>query len=77
MAPKQISASELKTHCSSVLEALERERTPVTITRRGRPIARLVPVEEEPRTLFGFARGTVSIHGDIVAPLDVAWEAQE
>ena len=28
-------------------------------------------------SLFGFAKGGITIHGDIVEPLDVAWEATE
>ena len=50
---------------------------PVVITRRGRPIARLVPVDDAPASLFGAARGSVKIIGDIIDPIDVKWEAAQ
>ena len=77
MDPKQISTSELKTHCSRVIEQVRRGRAPVVVTVRGRPVARIVPVEEELPSLFGFARGTLTVHGDLLAPLDEPWEAAQ
>ena len=40
-------------------------------------MARLVPVRHEPRRLFGSMKGTVTVLGDIVGPLDEPWEALE
>ena len=45
------------------------------ITKRGRPIAKLVPADGERKSLFGFARGCITIRGDIVEPIDVEWDA--
>ena len=73
-----ITASELKAHCAEILRRVERNRTPLTLTKRGRPVARIVPFEDEPRAEpFGFAKGSISVLGDVVAPIDVAWEAGE
>jgi len=77
MDPEQISASELKANCSRMIARVERGRETLTITRHGRPVARLVPIDEEGQSLFGCLRGSVTIHGDIVDPLDVSWEAAE
>ena len=74
---KPITTSELKTHCSRVIEEVSRTREAVLITKRGRPVAKLVPIDDAPESLFGFARGTVTVHGDIVSPLEVMWEAHE
>jgi len=50
----------------------------IVITKRGKPIAKLVPIEEKPlKPLFGSMRGTGAILGDIISPLDVRWEADE
>lgn len=76
MDPKSISTSELKARCSAVIEHVAREREAIVITRHGRPIARIVPVVEERETLFGFARGTITIHGDLIDPVDQEWEAE-
>lgn len=43
---REVGAFEAKTHLSEIIAAVEAGET-VTITRRGRPVARLVPVEAE------------------------------
>lgn len=71
-----VSAADFKTHCLQLMDRVQRERTEVVVTRYGRPVARLVPYEPaETVSPFGVLRGTVTFHGDVVAPLDVAWEA--
>lgn len=77
MDPEVVSASELKAHCSQMIARVERGRVSLTITRHGRPVARIVPIDEEQQSLFGCLRGSVTIHGDIVEPVDVVWEADE
>lgn len=74
---REVSTSQLKAHCSELVERVASQRESLVVTRRGRPVARLVPVDVEKPTLFGFARGAITIHGDIVEPLDVTWEAAE
>ncbi len=74
---REMSVSDLKSHCSRVIEELSKRRKPVVITKRGKPVAMLVPVQEqESKTLFGFARGFVKVHGGILEPIDVEWEAE-
>ncbi len=68
-------AGEFKARCLAVMERVARERVPLVITKRGRAVAKLVPVEEEPPELFGYMAGTIEILGDVVSPLDVEWEA--
>lgn len=47
---------------------------PVVITKRGRPVARLVPVQQRSRSIVGALKGHVRIRGDIVSPIDIRWE---
>ncbi len=47
---KQIGVYEAKTHLPRLLDEVERGET-VTITRHGRPVARLVPVGGRRRTV--------------------------
>jgi antitoxin (DNA-binding transcriptional repressor) of toxin-antitoxin stability system len=47
----------------------------IIITKRGKPVARLVPVSDETPPLFGSMKGTVKILGDVVAPIDEEWDA--
>ena len=44
---RPISVSELKTHCLRIVEEVSKRRREVVITKRGKRIARLVPVDDE------------------------------
>ena len=69
-----IGATEFKTRCLEILDRLSaREVSRVTITRRGRPVAVLVPpddVQDAVRRIHGFLRGSVVIPAetDLTAP---------
>lgn len=76
MPKDKVTASELKTETARILAQVEQTRAAVTITKRGRPIAKLVPVDEAPASLFGIAKGCVTVLGDVVEPIDVTWEAR-
>ena len=54
---------------------MQRQRKPILITKRGKPVARLVPVEDHATSVIGRMKGTMEIIGDIVSPVDVEWEA--
>lgn len=72
-----VSAAEFKTHCLQLMDQVRQERSEVIVTKYGRPVAKLVPYEEEPVSPFGWLRGTVTIHGDIIGPTGEVWEADE
>jgi prevent-host-death family protein len=76
--PLEIPAGEFKARCLKLMDEVRASRRPVVITKRGKPVARLVPVEEaEPaRSIFGCMKGTVTIHGDIIGPIDLDWHAE-
>lgn len=63
-----VGVHEAKTHFSKLLRrvALGEE---ITIRNAGRPVARLVPIEEKPRRKFGRDRGLLTIPEDFDAPL--------
>lgn len=73
-AEKTIPAGEFKAKCLSLMDEVERTGEPLVITKRGRPVARLVPERTAPKSLFGSMRGSVIIKGDIISPLDEPWE---
>lgn len=74
---RQIAAGEFKAKCLHLLDEVQHSRSEILITKRGRPVARLVPVEEKPSPLFGRMKGTVEIRGDIISPTGEKWEADE
>ena len=63
-----VTVHEAKTHLSRLLrEIVEGEE--VVITRSGRPVARLVPIEED-RPVFGVDEGRFVVPDDFDDPLD-------
>jgi prevent-host-death family protein len=71
-----VSASEAKTHLLQLLDKVDRTREGLIITKRGRPVAKLVPMETEPaKSIFGCMKGTFRIAGDIVGAEPDVWEA--
>jgi prevent-host-death family protein len=70
-----IKASEFKAKCLAMLDEVERTRQPVVITKRGKPVAKLVPHNAPQKSLFGVLKGRVEIIGDIISPIDVEWDA--
>jgi prevent-host-death family protein len=71
----QVTAAEFKAKCLKLMDEIAQTREPIIITKRGKPIARLMPVEEPPHGMFGYMRGTFEIVGDIVETPEVEWNA--
>ncbi len=74
---QQIAAGEFKAKCLHLLDEVQRTRKEIIITKRGRPVARMLPVEQQPPAGFGRMKGTVEIRGDIVASTGEQWQADE
>jgi len=71
-----VKASEFKAKCLAMLDEVERTRETVVITKRGKPVAELVPhTAPKKRNLEGILKGRMEIIGDIISPIDVEWEA--
>jgi prevent-host-death family protein len=67
---REINASEFKAKCLAILDEVAQTGQSVTILKRGRPIAQLIPpVPRLGRYSQEALVGTVQIHGDIVAPV--------
>jgi len=74
---RSIRASEFKAKCLAILDELEQTGEPVTILKRGRPVARLVPpAAGKGKYPQESLHGTVEILGDILEPVLPAetWE---
>jgi prevent-host-death family protein len=74
-----IPAGEFKTHCLRLLDDAANGQV-IRVTKRGRPVAKLVPIEAERkpfRPLWGRTKGWMTIKGDIITPAVPAdeWEA--
>jgi prevent-host-death family protein len=74
---KEVAISEFKAKCLALIAEVQKTRQPLRITRRGEPVAELVPTTpEEEGNLLGFMKGRGKILGDIVSPAADAdeWE---
>ena len=72
-----IPATEFKAKCLELMDRVAQGRETFVITKRGKPVAKLVPVERQPKdSIFGWLRGKGSITGDILGPAvpPDAWE---
>lgn len=73
-----IAAGLFKAQCLKLMDRVAERHETITVTKRGKPVARLVPAESVPaRPLFGYLRGKGEITGDIIAPTGEIWEAQQ
>ncbi|MGH9588942.1 MAG: type II toxin-antitoxin system Phd/YefM family antitoxin [Terracidiphilus sp.] len=71
-----IEANEFEAKCLELLEQVQTTREPVIVTKSGRPVARLVPMQRTVE-ICGALKGSVLYEGDIISPLDVEWEANK
>jgi len=68
MKTKTIPAGTFKAQCLAIMDEVQKKRQAVVITKRGKPVAKLVPVENAKDDIFGFYKGKIAILGDVVAP---------
>lgn len=66
---KTIPAGKFKVHCLAIMDEVQAKRQAVVITKRGKPVAKLVPVEQKKDDIFGFYKGKITILGDVVSPV--------
>ena len=67
----EIAISEFKAKCLALLEQVRKTKKPLRITRRGKPVAEIVPPNPtaESGSWVGSMAGTFKIVGDIVSPV--------
>jgi prevent-host-death family protein len=72
----EVGAAEFKAKCLGLIDDIHaRKRNFVIITKRGKPYAKLVPVDSKDEPLYGCMKGLARINGDVTKPVDVEWEA--
>ncbi|HXR16244.1 MAG TPA: type II toxin-antitoxin system Phd/YefM family antitoxin [Terriglobales bacterium] len=74
---KTMPAGQFKARCLKVMDDVQSTREPVVITKKGRPVAKLVPAEEASDEFLGKLSGTMKIVGDITQPIEdpETWDA--
>ncbi|MDP1822393.1 MAG: type II toxin-antitoxin system Phd/YefM family antitoxin [Archangium sp.] len=69
MKNRSIPAAKFKANCLSLLDEVARSRAELVVTRRGTPIARVVPLERPTRR----AKLKIRFIGDVVGPSEPEW----
>jgi prevent-host-death family protein len=69
----QLSASKFKEQCLALLDHLEPDG--MVITKHGKPVARLIPIESGCAELIGSMKGKIKVTGDIFST-GIAWDAE-
>jgi antitoxin (DNA-binding transcriptional repressor) of toxin-antitoxin stability system len=67
---KKMAAGVFKANCLAVMDEVQSKRITVVITKRGKPVAKLVPINagQDKDDIFGFLAGKGTITGDVVSP---------
>ena len=70
-AIQEVAISVFKARCLGMLDKVNKTKTPLRITRRGRPIADVIPAscEAEGENWLGALADSIQIAGDIVSPV--------
>lgn len=66
---KQMRASTFKARCLAVMNQIQATGEPVIVTKRGKPVVKVIPAESEKDDIFGFMAGKGKIIGDIESPV--------
>ena len=73
MTVRTVAAGEFKANCLRLMDEVAQQRTPLVVTKRGKPVVKLIPADEPAVDIFGCMAGTIKICGDIVSPIDIEW----
>jgi len=76
MKTKTMPAGVFKSKCLAVMDEVQAKCEAVIITKHGKPVAKLVPVEPNRDDFYGSMKGKARVIGDIMSPAFPAkdWE---
>jgi prevent-host-death family protein len=72
---KTISAADFKARCLTLMDDVGSTGEILLITKRGKPVAKLVPAAKKNREFIGRLKGVVEIVGDLDADPPNVWES--
>ncbi len=71
-AMKRVAAAKFKAQCLAILDHLDADG--IEITKHGKPVARVIPVERASAALVGAMRGRIRVKGDVFST-GLRWRA--
>jgi len=72
---KTIAAAEFKAHCLTLMDDVQATKRPLVITKRGKPVAKLVPIEEPKDDFIGRLKGVFEVVGNLEDDPPEPWES--
>ena len=72
---KEISAAVFKAKCLTLMEDVRSTKRPLVITKRGKPVVKLVPIDEPKDDFIGRLKGVFEVVGDLDSDRPEEWES--
>jgi prevent-host-death family protein len=73
-----IAAGIFKAECLKLMDRVKTTHEEIVISKHGKPVARLVPVEDVPEhSILGMLAGTAQLKDDLVASTGEVWNAAQ
>jgi prevent-host-death family protein len=66
---KRTPITAFQSRCHSIVKYVHATGEPVIITKRGKPLVKIVPIKSSPTEIFGFMADEFQIIGDIESPI--------
>lgn len=66
---KKIAAGSFKAHCLGIMDEVQAKNETVVITKHGKPVAKLVPIDSDTDPIYNFLAGKGAVVGDVVSPV--------
>lgn len=70
---REINASKFKEQCLAILDTLDPEG--LVVTKRGKPVAKVIPIETSCADLIGSLKGKICPQGDLLST-GLKWDAE-
>ena len=74
---RTIPAENFKAQCLKLIDQVQQTGEEIVVTKRGKPVVRLVPAGGKLDTLFGAMKGSATSRGDIIGPFHEKWQPEE
>ena len=72
---KEVAVSTFKAQCLALLEDVRSTKSPLVITKRGKPVAKLVPIDEPKDDFIGRLKGVFEVVGELDSDPPEVWES--
>ncbi len=74
---KKIPAARFKAQCLALMDEVQESGESVLITKRGKPVVKIVPVQDKSEDILGYLVGKARIVGDVMHSTSAEdWEAR-